>query len=596
MRRLSIIDLSTGRQPISNEDGQVTIVFNGEVYNFQELQPALVAAGHQFSTHSDTEVIVHAYEEHGTACLDYLRGMFAIALWDARKRQLFLARDRVGKKPLYYTVTPKGTLVFASELKAILQHPEVTAKVDPSALDAFLTFGYVPDPLTIFRAVKKLPPAHYLTCVDGHVSLHRYWDFCFTEAPPRRADDYVDELKSHLQDAVRLRLVSDVPLGAFLSGGVDSSAVVGLMSRLVPGRVKTFSIGFREDSYSELKYARLAASHFATDHHEFIVTPEICDGIDTLVWHCDEPFADSSAIPTFAVSRLAREYVTVTLSGDGGDELFAGYTRYGIDQRRRPFAALPAWFRTHVLRRLSRRLPHAAWGRNYLFNVSQDDLGRYIDNVSVFSAMTKTALYSDGLRASVDPDASTGLFREIAGQAGVRDPLTRLLYLDSRTYLPGDILTKVDRMTMAASLEGRAPLLDHKLIEFVSTVPAELKMKGRESKFIFKEAIQDFVPAAILHRPKQGFGVPIQEWINRQLRARIYETLLEPRTLGRGYVNPRYVSTLLAEHERGRRDHSAQVWALFVLELWHRTFVDRTGSESQLPPPPSATRGVRHGR
>ncbi|HZB43708.1 MAG TPA: asparagine synthase (glutamine-hydrolyzing), partial [Pyrinomonadaceae bacterium] len=365
MRRLSIIDLAGGHQPISGCGGRVSVVFNGEIYNFQELRPELEARGHRFRTHSDTETIVHAYEEWGDDFVTRLRGMFAFALWDEPARTLFIARDRVGKKPLYYTLTPRGTLVFGSELKSLLEHPEVGRDIDYEALDAYLTFGYVPDPLSIFRGVEKLPPGHHLTFAGGRVSVKQYWDFNFEAAAPRREEEYLEELRALLDEAVRVRLVADVPLGAFLSGGVDSSTVVGLMARNSARPVKTFSIGFNEDSYDELKYARVAARHFRTDHHEFVVTPDICSVVDELAWHFDEPFADSSALPTYMVSKMARDYVKVVLSGDGGDELFAGYTRYVIDSRRSRVERLPRFVREGLMQPLSRRLPHGAWGRNF---------------------------------------------------------------------------------------------------------------------------------------------------------------------------------------------------------------------------------------
>ncbi|HKN82200.1 MAG TPA: asparagine synthase (glutamine-hydrolyzing), partial [Pyrinomonadaceae bacterium] len=367
MRRLSIIDLAGGHQPISGEDGSVTIVFNGEIYSFQELRVELEKRGHIFKTNSDTEAIVHAYEEYGPACADHLRGMFAFAIWDDQKRELYIARDRVGKKPLYYTVTPGQTLVFGSEIKSILEHPDVKRNINLEALDAYFTLGYVPDPLTIFQNVHKLPPGHYLTFSAGRVEVQQYWDFKFEPAESRKTEDYMDELRALLEESVRLRLIADVPLGAFLSGGIDSSTVVALMAQQMNQPVKTFSIGFHEDSYNELKYARLTAKKLGTDHHEFFVTPQICDVIDDLVWHFDEPFADPSAIPTFMVSKLARDHVTVALSGDGGDELFAGYTHYLVQESRRAFSALPKALREGVMRPLSYRLPHGAWGRNYLF-------------------------------------------------------------------------------------------------------------------------------------------------------------------------------------------------------------------------------------
>ena len=383
-------------------------------------------------------------------------------------------------------------------------------------------------------------------------------------------------MRALLDESVRLRLISDVPLGAFLSGGIDSSTVVGLMARHMDQPVKTFSIGFHEDSYNELKYARLTAEKFGTDHHEFFVTPDICEVVDELVWHFDEPFADSSAIPTYMVSKLARDHVTVVLSGDGGDELFAGYTRYVVERKRGGFERLPKPLREGLMRPLSERLPHATWGRNYLHNVSLDPIARYLDSVSVFTSLNRRSLYTSDFSQTASDQAAMQrvFFHELVEKVKTGRAIDRLLYLDSKTYLPGDILTKVDRMSMAVSLEARAPLLDHKLIEFVTGIPASLKLAGLETKHLLKRAVKDLVPAEILNRPKQGFGVPIQEWINQQLRSRIRDTLSDARTRQRGYVDSRYLDVLLDEHERGRRDHSMGLWALLMLELWHRQFVD----------------------
>ncbi|HEX8922665.1 MAG TPA: asparagine synthase (glutamine-hydrolyzing), partial [Pyrinomonadaceae bacterium] len=581
MRRLSIIDLAGGQQPMSGCTADVTIVFNGEIYNYRELQRELEGRGHTFKTHSDTETILHAYEEYGSKCVEKLRGMFAFAIWDARRRALFIARDRAGKKPLYYTVTQRGTLLFGSELKSLREHPEFQGELSLEALDAYLTFGYVPDPLTIFRDVHKLPPGHHLTFASGQVRVEQYWDFPYEEPqsePAQNEEDCLEELRALLDEAVRIRLVADVPLGAFLSGGVDSSAVVGLMARHTPRPVKTFSIGFHEDSYNELKYARVAAKKFGTEHHEFVVTPDICEIVDELVWHFDEPFADSSAIPTYMVSKLAREFVKVVLSGDGGDELFGGYTRYAIDRKRSGFARLPRILRRGLMQPLGKRLPHGAWGRNYIYVNAFEPIDRYIEDISIFTRLNKPSLYTEDFRRKLGATEATARFREYAARSRATDALDPLLYLDSKTYLPGDILTKVDRMSMAVSLEARAPLLDHRLIEFVcKRIPASMKMKGLETKHIFKRAVEGLVPAEILNRPKQGFGVPIDQWINEQLRERVRGTLTEPRTRQRGQIEPRYVDLLLDEHERGRRDHASALWALFMLELWQRTFMDSTG-------------------
>ena len=582
MRRLSIIDLAGGAQPISGEDGSVTIVFNGEIYNFQELRPELEKRGHVFKTHSDTETIVHAYEEYGPACLNHLRGMFALAIWDDKKREAFIARDRVGKKPLYYTVTPGQTLVFGSEIKSILEHPDVKREMNLAALDAFLTLGYIPDPLSIFQNIHKLPPGHFLTFANGRVHTEQYWDFKFEPAESRKPEDYIEELRELLNESVRLRLISDVPLGAFLSGGIDSSTVVALMARQMNQPVKTFSIGFHEDSYNELKYARLTAKKLGTDHHEFFVTPQICDIIDDLIWHFDEPFADPSAIPTFMVSKLARDHVTVALSGDGGDELFAGYTHYVVQQSRRTVSSLPKALREGVMRPLSYHLPHGAWGRNFLHNISLDPIDRYLDSLSYFTQLGRKALYTpEFMSALPSTDGVAQRFREYASRVKTSDPLDRFLYIDGKTYLPGDILTKVDRMSMATSLEVRVPLLDHKLIDFVTKVPASLKLAGTETKYLLKHVARDLIPAEILDRPKQGFGIPLEQWINRQLRDQIRDMLNEPRTRQRGYVNYDYVDLILNEHHKGRRDHSQSLWSLLILELWHRRYIDPSPRTSE---------------
>lgn len=578
MRRLSIIDLVTGQQPIYNTDRTKLIVFNGEIYNYRELKEDLGSRGYKFRTNSDTETIIHAYDEWGTACLKRLRGMFAFAIWDEKEQTLFAARDRVGKKPLFYSIS-NGEFVFGSEMKALLEHGGVSREIDTGALDAYLTFGYVPEELCIFKGVNKLAPGHFLIYKDGDVRTERYWDFDYTGKPLDEDEDKISvDLLEHLREAVGIRLISEVPLGAFLSGGVDSSAVVGLMSQILDQPVKTFSIGFKEDSFDELKYARLAAKHFNTDHHELILTAESVEIVDDLVWHFDEPFADSSALPTYMVSKQAREHVTVVLSGDGGDELFAGYTRYVTDKDRSGLGRLPQAFRKNLIRPISEALPHGARGKNYLFNISLDAAGRYIDSISHFNGPRKEKLYSKGARSKMNGSFARGekLYRAISSSLDSGDAVENLLYLDSKTYLPGDILTKVDRMSMASSLEARSPLLDHKLIEYATRIPSRLKLNGRETKYIFKRAVSSFVPKEILYREKQGFGVPISEWINQRLKERILGDLSERRTLERGYCDPKYVDLLVNEHSRGRRDHSHALWTLWMFELWQRRYVDST--------------------
>ena len=570
MRRLSIIDLSGGHQPMSGEDGTVSIVFNGEIYNYLELKRDLEARGHTFKTNSDTETIVHGYEEFSSSCVKHLRGMFCFAIWDEKARTLFLARDRVGKKPLYYTQTRDGSFVFGSELKSILEHPHFEREIDLEALDAYLTLGYVPDPLSIYRNVYKLPPGHTLTYSQGRVTLEQYWDFEFAPDLNRSEESFAEELRPLLEDAVRARLVA-------------------LMAKAMGQPVKTFSIGFREDTYNELQYARLTAKKYGTDHHEFFVTPEICDVADELAWHLDEPFADSSSIPTYIVSKLAREHVTVALSGDGGDELFGGYTRYLVERDRRMFAQLPKVFRQNVMYPLSFRLPHGARGRNLLHNLALDPIDRYLDSVSVFTSMNRRLLYSEDFQRKLKGlPTVAGRFLEYAAQVKTGEDLDLLLYTDSKTYLPGDILTKVDRMSMAASLETRAPLLDQKLIEFVGQIPAGMKIVGTETKAILKRAVKDLIPDEILNRGKQGFGIPIQKWINQELRGRIRDTLSDQITRQRGYFDYSYIELLLREHDRSRRDHSTSLWALFMLELWHRRFLDSGSSGQQVEPATAA--------
>ncbi len=559
MRRLAIIDVQHGQQPMFSCGGNLAIVFNGEIYNYQELKADLETRGHRFRTDSDTETIVHAFEEHREKCLAELRGMFAFAIWDKQAEKLFLARDRAGKKPLFYSLTKKGTFVFGSELKTVLAHPEIERKINYAALDAYLTFGYVPEDFCIFENIHKLAPGHFLEFQNGKIRIEKYWDFPLGEQTERIDEaEYIQELRRLLAEAVKIRLIAEVPLGAFLSGGVDSSAIVAQMARLSPTKVKTFSIGFN------------------TEHHEFVVTPDIVNEIDRLVWHFDEPFADSSALPTFVVSKLAREFVTVALTGDGGDELFAGYTRYQKHFKPSRLNNLPKFLRCGVFGGASELLPHNARGRNFLRNVSLDHAERYVDSVSQFTKLNRRKLYDKNFRAQMNDSFGAGEqnFIDYANRFAAGS-LDSLLYLDSKTYLPADILTKVDRMSMAVSLEARAPLLDHKLIEFAARIPANLKLKNQETKYIFKRAGLGIVPDEILYRPKQGFGVPVNVWINDQLRDRIRETLSDSQTVQRGIFNQKYVDVLLGEHQSGRRDHAHALWTLFMLELWQRQFVDQ---------------------
>jgi asparagine synthase (glutamine-hydrolysing) len=577
MRRLSIIDLFTGRQPISNEDGMVWIVFNGEIYNYRELRDDLIRRGHTFKTNTDTETIIHLYEEEGEACVTRLRGMFAFAIYDKRNRKLFIARDRVGVKPLHYALAG-NRLVFGSEIKSLLQHPLVPRAVNLEAISDFLSFSYVPDPHTAFRGIRKLPPGHTLTFKDGFLVTRCYWDFNYPEQEPdvkvESEEYYIERLRELIAESVRMRLMSDVPLGAFLSGGIDSSAVVAMMARAMNRPVKTFSIGFTESSHDELHYARIAARHFNTDHHEFIVTPDVCRVVEEIVWHHDEPFADMSSVPTYIVSKMAREHVTVVLSGDGGDELFAGYERYLIDRQRQRFERVPGFFRRNLMLRASRWLPRHVYGKNYLRNVALDPGARYIDSISCFDEDKKQLLLSNEFRRTLARYNATDRFIKLFAAPGSPERLDHLLYLDSKTYLPGDIMTKVDRMSMAHSIEAREPLLDHKLIEFAQQIPALFKLRGSQTKSILKKAMRGIIPDEIIHRPKQGFGVPMQKWFKEDLREMVMDTLTDSRTRQRGYFDQRVVGAILREHLSGRRDNSRHLWSLLMLELWHRAFID----------------------
>jgi asparagine synthase (glutamine-hydrolysing) len=576
MRRLAIIDLATGRQPISNEDGSIWIVFNGEIYNYRELRELLLARGHKLRTRTDTETIVHLYEDEGERCVERLRGMFAFAIWDRRERRLFLARDRVGKKPLHYTLVGR-TLVFGSEIKSILQHPRVKREINLQAISDFLSFGYVPDPATAFAGVRKLPAGHVLTFKDGLINTRRYWDFDYSRDPGGRGrepreEGYIERLRELIAESVRVRLESEVPLGAFLSGGIDSSLVVAMMAREM--KVKTFSIGFSDSDFDELRYARIAARHFGADHHEFVVTPDVCRLVEEIVWHHDEPFADVSSVPTYVVAKMAREHVTVALSGDGGDEVFAGYERYVVDRRSRRYERIPA-FLSRALLRASRALPQGAYGKRFLRNIALEPAARYVDSVTYFDRDSQLRLFSEDARRALAGYDPAMRFELTFAKPVTRSRLERQLYLDSKTYLPGDILVKVDRMSMANSLETRSPLLDHRLIEFAQTIPASLKLRGLETKYILKRAAAGLIPDEIINRPKQGFDVPIRRWFNRELREMLDDTLNDRRARERGDFNHRAVLAILDEHRRGVRDHSRQLWSLLVLELWRRAFIDQ---------------------
>ena len=575
MRRLSIIDLSTGQQPIRNEDGTIWVVFNGEIYNYRELRQQLEAEGHRFYTSSDTETIVHAYESWGEQAFERLRGMFGIALWDRPRRTLLLARDRAGIKPLHYAERG-GRLYFGSEIKSLLSAGAVEPELDLEALDHYLSFLYAPGDRAMFKGVRKLPPGHLLRWRDGRAEVRRYWRIAEQETFDGTVEEAATALRGILADAVRSHMMSDVPLGAFLSGGVDSSVVVGLMAEASPRPVQTFSIGFDEPQFDELEHARAVADRFGTEHHEFVVRPDGLAILDRLVAHFDEPFADSSAIPTWYVSEIARRHVTVVLSGDGGDELFGGYDRYLPHPRVAQFDRLPIPGARRIAAAVSPLLPHGMTGKNFLRHVAQDDNGRYLDAIAFFHADERAALYSADVRRALRGWNAEHTLSERLTQFGRLPAHSRMMKLDFETYLPEDVLTKVDRMSMAHSIESRVPLLDNRVIDFAATLPPGFKIHNGRRKHVLKDAVRDLLPASILDRRKQGFGVPLGVWFRGGLAGIFSDVLASPRTRQRGYFEPAFVDRLVQEHMTGRRDHTLRLWQLLMLELWHRQYLDRS--------------------
>ncbi|GAB4486959.1 MAG: asparagine synthase (glutamine-hydrolyzing) [Thermodesulfovibrionales bacterium] len=580
-RRLSVIDLSPlGHQPMANEDGTLWIVFNGEIYNFPALREGLLGRGHVFRSKTDTETILHLYEEYGTECLRHLRGMFAFAIWDERTQALFLARDRVGKKPLYYRCG-SGSFAFGSEIKAILEDDAVPRRPDLLAVHHYLTYQYVPAPWTAFEGIRKLPPGHWLLLKDGEVTTRRYWTLPYLPKLALSTDELKEEIVSRLREATRLRMISDVPLGAFLSGGVDSSAVVACMAGLSDRPVKTFSIGFQEAAYNELRFARTIAERFGTDHTEFIVEPRAVDILEKIVWHYNEPFADSSAIPTYYVSKLAREHVTVILNGDGGDESFAGYGRYAalaFSQRLHRF--LPSSAACLLLRAIM-PLPHGkdptniVWrAKRFLQEYVKPDETRNGHWLCHFSTDMKTGLYAPAFAEQAGRTDSFELLYERYREVEASDFLDKTLYADVMMYLPDDLLIKVDVASMAHSLEARSPFLDHEFMEFAARIPSGLKLKGTTTKYILKEALRGMLPDGILFREKMGFGVPLDHWFRGDLKQMAYDTLLSERAVARGYFRPERVRQILDEHATGAWNWHSHIWNLLMLELWHRVFID----------------------
>lgn len=580
MRRLSIIDLSTGKQPIHNEDKTVWVVLNGEIYNYTDLRKELEAKGHRFYTQSDTEAIVHAYEEYGDDVPNHLRGMFAFALWDERQQKLLLARDRVGKKPLLYSIIGRE-LVFASEFQAMLRHPGVSREVNEAAISHYLSFLCVPAPLTAFAGVRKLEPGHILIWQDGEVEIRRYWSLDFrnkVDITEREGGERVVDL---LRDAVRVRLMSDVPLGAFLSGGIDSSAVVALMSELSSERVKTFSIGFEEQEFNEISHARRVAERFGTDHHEFIVRPNAVEVLPTLVRHYGEPYADSSAIPTYYLAKMTRQHVTVALNGDGGDECFAGYERYAAMRIAERYHRLPRLLREQVVEPAIAAIPEAGSTRSRLGKARRflDVMGRpvgerYLRWTSAISGELKAELCTTEFLARTSETKALGYVQPWFEGNGEIDIVDRALMADTSNYLPNDLLVKVDIASMAVSLEARSPFLDHHVMEFAASLPARYKLRGLTTKYLLKNALKGLLPPENLTRSKMGFGVPIGRWFRRELKSFLAETILSERALGRGYFKREAVNHLVEEHTDGRRDYAHQLWTLLMLELWHQEFID----------------------
>lgn len=570
--RLSIIDVEGGHQPMSNEDKTIWIVYNGEIYNFPELKKGLLEKGHRFATKSDTEALLHLYEEKGVDCLQDLRGMFAFCIWDAREERLFLARDRVGQKPLYY-LHKDGVFLFASEIKSLLEHRIVTRELDIESLDSYLTYGYTPSPHTIFRGIKKLPPAHYAIYDKNGFKIRQYWKLSYKSKNSLSLTESKERLYELLSEATRMRLISDVPLGAFLSGGVDSSCIVALMSKTSSKKVKTFSIGFDEKDFDELKYARFISERFGTKHKELIVKPKALDVLPKLAWHYDQPFGDSSCIPTYYVSKMTRKYVTVALNGDGGDELFAGYERYkGVKL-------------AHSLRYIPKgllKIGHgagyfSAYGRRFFGGLirNRDIEGAYISWLNYFDGGDKKALYSDKIKSVLKESRADIYFRNIVSESDAENPVEKIINTDIRSYLPEDLLIKIDIATMANSLEGRSPFLDHKVMEFVATIPLEYKLKGLSSKYILKETFKEEIPLSFLNRKKRGFGVPVGRWFSNELKGFIRGMLLGERSLKKNLFSREYIKKLLDEHQRGRRDHTHRLYALLSFEMWHRIFIDR---------------------
>jgi len=581
IRRLKIIDLNTGDQPIHNEDDTIWIVFNGEIYNFKELRNDLIQKGHSFYTQSDTEVIVHLYEEHKDGCVNFLRGMFTFAIWDKTERRLFIARDRLGIKPLYYSL--KGdTLIFASELKVLMKYRDSSFSINYEALDNYLTFLYIPAPLTIFKDVFKLLPAHTLSFKDGKLETEQYWQLKFGQLGRKSEDYYIEKIQDLLKEIVKIHMISDVPLGALLSGGLDSSTVVGLMSQLVKYPIETFSIGFEErfSSYNELEYSRLIAKKFNTKHHEIILRPEISKIIPKIIWHLDEPFADSSAILNYLISKEARRFVTVGLSGIGGDEVFGGYPRYLGAVASRHYERLPYFLRLGLknisgfISQSGKSRDVGGWMRRFLkAGISSKDI-RYFQWISYFDSQMKGSLYSGELKDYFTNKTKNYIHFDYFNDSSASKYLDKISNLDIHTYLPDDLLVMADKMSMANSLELRVPLCDHILVEVCANIPFSTKLRGFELKSLFKKIIKDLLPQEVVNKKKQGFMVPLADWLRLDLKNLVKECLNKQTIEKRGYFNYSYVNELLNRHLQGKAVYTHQIWSLVVFELWCKTYLD----------------------
>jgi len=578
MRRLSIIDLQGGKQPISNEDGSISVVFNGEIYNYVELREKLLARGHRLTTASDTEVIVHLYEELGEDCVRELRGMFAFAVWDASRQRLLLARDRLGIKPLYY-MEHRGRLIFASEIKAILQHPEVKAGLDMEALSHFLALKYVPAPQTMFAGIYALPPAHTIRCDPHTLDVRPYWRLSFAPGENYHASEAAcaEQLEALLRESVKLHLVSDVAFGAFLSGGVDSSIIVALMSKLLERPVKTFSVGFDGDGagFSELPYARLVSKRYETDHHEVLVRPaDLLNLAERVIWHLDQPIADNACVANYMVAELAAQHVKMVLTGEGGDELFAGYARYAGEALSPWFRLIPKHLKSLALD-LSARLPGLRRPKLALFALCQsNEVTRLTSWFPLFNREMRSGLLSNRYKRQLSEVSPEHIFAQHLAATDAEDPLSRMLYVDTKLWLPDDLLARGDKMSMAASLEARVPLLDHKLVEFAASLPPQMKLKGLTRKYLLKKVARQWLPTEVIDRKKEGFPMPFSIWFRKEARCFVRD-LLAPATLKRrGLFDPVYVQKLLEEHEAGTADHGSLLWGLLSVELWHRIFLD----------------------